>query len=465
MFVLACTYGSIQAVRQIIYADPFVKLRGNTKEQAPSAIAITMEKVNYRHYNGSTLVATALVDKLEMTKDRTQAMLVGIRDGKYYAKNGKFIQFEASGGNWSQTSGQFNVSKDVHVYNKDFNLRSTALNYDSRKSLVNISQKVAGKFFDGMIETASLSYHVPSGSYKFGETTWKGNLETQENGEKTKKKTRWTIKGKGGSKGAGDTETYLFAQATDGEIIVMADRIERNVKTDVIQCLGNVKYFGSEANLVCDKATIYRKEKRALMEENISMLVKAKDQQGLKVETIEPLRPIVPDSISAGRPKNEDKEQDKEVHDSQNRRKYPVKVYCQRIEYWYAKGSRRANISGAPQAHQDLPKGRWRAIWCSDAAYDAENETLRMNSATGRPVRVKTSLGDDLTANWFRISTRDNDDSWEAEGIEGDVVPEDEDENVPPEQPPARTEPKTPTQKNPLKGNIGGSKQPKKPKI
>lgn len=50
-----------------------------------------------------------------------------------------------------------------------------------------------------------------------------------------------------------------------------------------------------------------------------------------------------------------------------------------------------------------------------------------MMSAGNKETRVKTSLGDDLRATWFLVSTKEGDDSWEAADLEGTVATDDDD--------------------------------------
>ena len=55
-------------------------------------------------------------------------------------------------------------------------------------------------------------------------------------------------------------DVWTDASATDGEVLVKAPHLERVRKTDVLTATGKVYYFGEKANLICEKAVIYRKE-------------------------------------------------------------------------------------------------------------------------------------------------------------------------------------------------------------
>lgn len=415
-----------QGLVRLASLDPLASYRN----AGDSAIAMRMSNVEIRQYSRANLVATALIDTVEVSRDRNVSWLKTIRNGQYRSENGRVIRFEAGEGVWNQLGQVFLVRKAVHAHNQDLNLKSDQLQYEARTGIVRLPGKVAGDFVGGKLDATNLAYHLPSGTFEIGPVTWVGKVKLQDDVPAEKQNQLWTIKASGATRGANNVEIWKNAQATDGDVIVRAERIERNVKTDILVATGNVRYFSRDANMLAEKLTVFRKEKRAVAEGNISMLIKAEGDQKLEVVEIAPLRPVVPESISVTRPpapSPEERQLDDEVRGSGNRRKYPTQVYAQRIEYWYRRGERRARITGSPQARQELPGGRWRQAWCAEAFYDREKETLKMMSAGNKETRVKTSLGDDLRATWFLVSTKEGDDSWEAADLEGTVATDDDD--------------------------------------
>jgi hypothetical protein len=146
---------------------------------------------------------------------------------------------------------------------------------------------------------------------------------------------------------------------------------------------------------------------------------------------IPPFKPQVPDDIAKDRPpappgkSDDEKKLDDEVRSGKTTRKYPILVLADKVEYWYAKGSRHAVITGSPQARQELAGGRWRYGWTHEAFYDGEKETLRMVSTEGKKdTRVKSSLGDDFVADTATVSTQEDNDEMSADGIVGDFYQE-----------------------------------------
>lgn len=448
-------YG-VQLLEDFVRKDPLYGFRDRASRSSDN-IAITLPEASFRQYHGPKLRSRARFKSIEVTRDRRILMLNGITDGWTSTDNGQSFEFSAPIGVWNTSTRTFEAKGGVRIVNANLDLQTPELSYAQATGELRLPASIKGRLFSGEVEAVDFRYHLPTQTFGVGPVSWVGQIQADEVG---KPKSKWTIKAMGATRPPGDVEIWRNGEATDGEIIVKADKIERNVKTDVIVATGKVQYFGIDANLLCQKATVYRREKRAVLEGDVSMLIKPEDQQRLEVVEIQPLRPIVPESIASGRPPapttDDQKKLDEEVRSAKNRRKYPVSVYAGRIEYWYQKGQRRAAISGSPQARQELPGARWRQVWAFQAFYDGEKETLRLESSkSGRETRVRTSIGDDLTAAWFRISTRDDDDSWEAEGLSGEVVSEDEDLNErstgSEKAPPTTPRPGVP----PLKGPIG----------
>ncbi|MBL8087151.1 MAG: hypothetical protein JNM85_03655 [Chthonomonas sp.] len=449
--VAATVYFGGPALLKFAKSDTLSAYRSGSGALDPDKSTTFLRDVDFSHYDGDRLVTRGHVREMDITQSRERVTMRGIDKGEYLGEKNQVIRFEAPVGVWNQMAKMLSLSQGVRLFSGDFDLKTASALFESSRELLRIPGQIAGKFFKGDLKAQRLLYHIPTKTYQLGPVEWVGMLQEDD---KSLKRTRWTIKADGATRGAGDTEVWTTAQATDGDVIVRADRIERNVKTDVLVATGNVRYYSRETNMTCKKATVYRKQKRAVLEGEVSMLVKPQDAQKLEVVEIPPLRPIVPDSIASSRPSaartEEERTADDEVRSGSNRRKYPIQIYASKVDYNYARGSRRAVITGSPQARQELPGGRWRAAWCSEAIYDRERETLEMKSGDQR-VRIKTSLGDDLTASWFKVSTRDGDDSYEAKSLAGEVSVEDEDlQDSPPATEPPPADGTTPRLRGPI---------------
>ncbi len=451
--VCAVVLGGVY-VENVISVDPFKAYRLGDQAQKHDQTAISLTNVNVRFYEGPKLAGACRVGRAEVARDRKTMQCFAVTDGVYYAKNDNSFDFTAAQGLYTSETKTFLADQGVNVKGKDFDLKSQSFVYNQDGQRLTVPSNIEGAFYGGTVKTDSITYELQEEAYTIGPVVWVGQLDSPTQ-EGATKKVPWTIRTTGPSSGKGDIQTWNNAEATDGDVIVKADKIERNKKTDVIVATGKVRYYSAKTNLICDKVTIFRNEKRAVLEGNVQAFIKPEDQQVLEVVEIQPVRPIVPDEIAQARPQppqtSEQKQAENEVRSTDNKRKYPVTVFSNRIEYWYGKGNRHAIITGSPQARQELPLGHWRQVWCDRATYDGEKETLRMISSEGKKdTRVRTSIGDDMQAKWFEISTKEGQDEWSGEGIEGVVYPDED------EVPKAPGDDKSKGGKKPPPGGISG---------
>lgn len=432
-----------------LLGDPFAGYRPKPNALGGD-IGIQLKDVRFRHYSGKDLVAEGNVGQVNVRKDRQNLEFLNIKNGVYRANKGT-IHYQADAGSYESVVQMLTVNTGAKVWNKDISLVAPTLIYDARKHRLQAKGTTVGRFFGGNVTAKGVEYNLEENTYSIGPATWVGYARNALQDTPIESKSEWRFKTDGLTSVKNGIETWNNAEATDGDIIVKAPKIVRDTKTDAVTATGPVYYYSADANLVCDKCFIYRKEKRAVLVGNVRMLIKPDSQPQVEVVEIPPFRPMVPDEVSKTRPpappvESPNKELDNEVNSPKTRRKYPIVILAAKIEYWYKKGARRAIISGSPQARQELQGGRWRAVWTTTAYYDGEKELLKLASVEGKKTtRVKTSTGNDIQCNWLELSTKDDDDSWSAFGAVGVLKPDDDDE-IPP------TQGKAPP---PLSGRIG----------
>lgn len=412
-------------VRKVTSADPMGKYRGSAdKKDVPGVV---MTNFDWKAYDKTILVAEAHVKEATIGRDRDTVHLTNVSNGRFYDKSSVAFQFEAQNAVYYNDLNSISGSGKTRVFNKDMDLATTEFKYDPTTRSVIVPHALSGKLQGGDMKAETLKYGLDDKSIEVGGIRWSGMI-AQDN-----TKRRWSFtpqdeKSKLDSKTVGPKTVFTKLRATDGEIIVLADGGEYNRDTDVLVAKGNVKYFGSDANLVCDEVTVYRKEKRALLVGNVDMLIKPKGGGKPEQVSIPPVTPVVPDQIKNDRPAappgdTPQSEQEKQIRTGDNLRDYPAVVTASRIEYWYGKGNRHANITGSPQARQELSLGAWRMVWSDSAVYDGEKELLNLKSKGDKPtVRMLNSLGDDVHAETVLVSTKEGDDMMDATGVVMDLT-------------------------------------------
>lgn len=423
--VAGTAIASIFYIQEFAKIDPLLNMRkaaGNPNDPE----GITLGDVKLVHYRGNKRVTEATVDKVFITKDRSTYRMEGVSHGAYIDEKGKRHNFSAPNAVWNSRGRILNATGDVRVWNKDMDIKTALFRVNEKDQILYVPGKVKGRFFGGNIVATNLRYDVPEEVATFGPVHWKGLLavDLQDGGKPQRKP--WDIEMVGGGTGRMKEGKWHFpnAYARDAdEVIIRADLIVHDDKADILTATGNVRYFSKEANMVCGKAVIYRKEKRAVLTENVDVLVKPKDKhsQPPKIEEIPPFRPIVPQAISAERPgappvQNPRNEQlDDDLQNTKTIRQYPTAITAQKVEYWYGKGNRHGIFTGSPQARQDLPEGRWRHVWAKEARYNGETEFLTLLGTPGKQdVQIQTSIGDDIICENAKLSTKEGVDDMEA---------------------------------------------------
>lgn len=463
-------FAGVFYARWLMTVDPFQRYRKPSQGQLGDNIAMRLGDVMVYSYDGDRLVAKAFVKNVNIQSDRQNLELSGVENGVMFGKQGR-VNFSAKKAFYKAFQGVLQVQEGARVYNKDMDLTLDGFVYSEKLAKLRSIGGITGKLMGGQVQALDLEYFADTGEYRTGPLTWEGLLSsavdiqstTSTQGDSGAQRSKWTVKSDGSYSQKGDIVTYEKVWATDGEVIVKAPKVELNRKTDVLTATGRVFYFSAQANLICDKVVVYRKEKRALLTGKVTMLIKPKDKEKLEEVELKPFEPQVPDQIKSTRPAPP--KQDQETNPSQDTgtlRKYPISVYADQIEYWYGKGNRKANILGRPQARQDLPDGEWRHVWCVKAYYDGEAEWLKLESSEGKKeVHVKSAVGDDALADWFKVSTKeDEEDNWEGWGVVGDFYPKSDE--LPAKRGGGSTGGGDGTVKPPLKGNIGGNEPGKK---
>ncbi len=468
--VVATAIASIVYVQEFAKIDPLVNMRKRNMA-APDTMGIRLGDVKFIQYRGSKRVAEGQVESVFIPSDRSRFQLTNVTQGAYTADDGKQLSFTAPSAEWNATGRVLTATNGARVWNKDIDLKTKLFRINEKDQILYIPGKVHGMFYDGNLIANNLRYDLPIKFARFGPFSWDGNVALSlQDGEPPARK-QWKVSGQGGNasnaKIKGGTITWENAAATDGDIIIEADLVSLERESDILTATGKVRYFSTKANVSCEKAVVYRKEKRAVLTGAVDMLVKPRDKQTKAVvEEIPPFRPVVPKDLSEGRPEAppaqksaQDSQLDDDLQNAKTMRQYPTAITAARIEYWYGKGNRHAVITGSPQARQDLPGSRWRHLWAHEAMYDGEKEVLTLLSRAGKAdARAQTSIGDDIIAEKVIVSTKEDEDDLEATNVKGSIFgkSDDEDGGV---KPPDPLKPGT-KKGGGLQGPIGTQKPP-----
>ncbi|MCW5937328.1 MAG: hypothetical protein KIT11_08485 [Fimbriimonadaceae bacterium] len=418
--------GGWWAVQRIIAVDPLAEYKRELDLE--SLPGVEMRDFVWKVYDDKgRILARAHVDRAEVGRDRSKVELFAVTDGRYWATADEQFAFEATTATYFNDAGKLTGEQKSKVRNASLDLSAKTFTFEPEKGTLTVPGEIVGKLHGGEVKARDLEYLTKDRSMTVYALTWSGMLA--QDGDRR----RWTFtpldskKSKTTIRGAVSVFEGRY-RATDGEVIVLADRTEYDRDKDVLTAKGNIEYFGTDANMRCNDVVVFRKERRAVMTGAVDMLIKPKSTPKPVEETIPPLEPIVPAAIAQQNPpapptSDERREIEKQIRTGKNVREYPIAVTADRVEYWYEKGKRRAVVTGSPQARQELGANAWRFAWATVVRYDAESERLRLEGGKGRSeVRMLNSLGDDVYAEWIEVSTKEGVDEMDASGLHGEIA-------------------------------------------
>ncbi|HEY3783073.1 MAG TPA: hypothetical protein VGL56_18500 [Fimbriimonadaceae bacterium] len=434
LLTILAVLGLVNQAQNLIAKDPLARFARHAFDD----IGIRLSDVTLKHYSKGKLTGSAHIDNINVRQGNQYLDFIGVKNGDFQTKEGR-IKFATQNASFDGQSNQLSITSPSRVTAKDLDVTTPAFLFDQVSSTLTMSGEVKGTCMGGKIVAQNLVYYGETGKSKIQHVDWVGvppkdaGSELLQQTDSKSNRTSWHISGQ--FEGDNDVANYTDARATDDEILIKAPHAQLDRHTDVLTATGKVYYFSDKANLVCDKAVIYRREKRAVLTGNVHMLVKPKDQEKLDVTEIPPYKPPIPAAVAEGRPSapetaetQQQKDLDDEVRSSKTGRKYPAHVKADRIEYWYGKGNRHAIITGSPECYQEFPGDRWRRIDTFKALYDGEKDEMVLVSTEGQhDTRIVDSLGDDLRAKDFTVSTKEDDDRSKGDEVDGVMTTDDED--------------------------------------
>ncbi|HVL38070.1 MAG TPA: LPS export ABC transporter periplasmic protein LptC, partial [Fimbriimonadaceae bacterium] len=209
--------------------DPFARMRKQPESPLGQQIAMRLEDVDLWHYSEGKLVTTANVDRIDVHDSRQEISLFGVKNGAYKGDRGEF-KYDAERAHWNAIAKRLEVSSGVRLRNKDMDLRTAGFTYSQESQVLSAPGQVSGTLNEGKLQASGFLYDMKEDTYRTGPTTWEGSVALFQDAGDTQRRP-WRFKTDGITKPQGDVTTYENAEATDGEVIVKAPKLEYNRKT------------------------------------------------------------------------------------------------------------------------------------------------------------------------------------------------------------------------------------------
>lgn len=412
LLALPFIYGG---VRGFLSQDPFGYFDRQWADPFGGEVGSVMKDVRATVYERGQKKAEFGVDQLDIRRDKQYMMLFGLHDGKVFDRGAEQATFDATKASYNAAEELMTILGVAHVKGKDYDLIAPAAKVDIRNKRVVMAEGIKGTLLGGALTADKVELGYGVGKHIATNVEWRGKppangIIQSRDLQVRAARTEFTA----------DPNVTIFydAEAIDENALMRGKKITIDHSKDVITIEGGGEYYGPEAILSAPKVVVYRKQKKAVAtgtKGGVYLLVKPEGEKGIPVIDKQPAQPVLPPGLS--QPQSDETD---ELRSAKSLRKYPVVITASNVEYSYAKGSKKAVITGEPKALQQLRAGSWREVTAPRAEYEEEKEILSLFSVgEGKEVTMKNSAGDDFIGKSVRIGTKPGKETLSGIALEG----------------------------------------------
>lgn len=410
ILVVVLLYFGISRLRSV---DPFEAYKSafNSVSQNPSAVTLSDVDVSTYDSNGVAL-AKMHVNLIDVQRDERHVDLMSVDNGLLFDKGKQAAKFSAGLVKWDANSKSAQVSEVARIVTNGLDVKTMGLSWDEPKGQILLPMPIVGTLGNGAVYGKDAAVYLRAKAVEVSNASWVGKVKYAPQDQEKPRDRKVRFRAQRIKKlQEPDTISYTNAEMLDDEdTFVRANSIVHNQKTDMADCVGSCQMRSPRMDLTGEKALVDLNVKKATITEGIRMTLYPKPGDVLKAKE---------------KPK-EDEEQDP-IHNRRIAKGYPVVATCDKIEYLYG-DERQAILTGHVKARQELPEGKWRELTADRAVIDEQKETLHLEGH----VHMTASNGDDARFEWIDVSTKEDDDSYEAgPGDATFVVPKKQADKIP----------------------------------
>ncbi|MEM4407903.1 MAG: hypothetical protein QXI19_04090 [Candidatus Caldarchaeum sp.] len=425
------------SVKNFLLLDPFARWRSALQVPFSEAVSAVMENVDVTVYQRTRLVLSFSARRVIHYRQDNRLELMGINEGKLSTQGGSPVFFQAELASYVPSESWVRVAGSPRAWTSDWELTAEVVDlYETQKRL-RASGGVRGKYHNGNLKAKILEISYEKGGAYAKDVVWNGFLTSfqQSPGATQEKKPARVSAGVAQYLSNPRRQIILNGELSTEDWILRADQVERNLETGMIRAVGRCEYRGRDAVLTAPLVIVSEKDERAELTGGVNLLIKPQEEKD-DPKKGEPLR--FPGQAGPSREADRQKEQEeweKRLRDPETLRQYPIVVTCEKAEYFYREGARRAVLQGSVKARQDLTEGVWREMRAPSAVYLEDEELLIFKGSVGKKeVRMINSIGDDLIAEEVTIYTVQGNETLTAKNPEGILMLPKEQKTPPPTQ-------------------------------
>lgn len=330
------------------------------------------------------------VMRADLSRDRQRWQLEGVQEAVLYAEGKPSWRLHARYATYEGASRYLQVF-NASLSSDTITLQCDLVSWQDHTRQLRCAGRIRGTLRDGEFAASSLHYLgseqriVAEGVRLLVRTDLQlANLlqtpATASNGAPARNTRRVEITFRRLEEQQGKTRIGEGLVIRDGDTTITADRAEQDIEAQIIRAQGNLRVTDPRVDITADRLTIELKEKRALLEGNVQIVVKPKED------------------TSAPPPAEESRSLRTEM-------RQPVQITCDRAENLYQK--KVITLSGNLKMVQLLKEsGKTRTLTAQKAVYNSRTEQVQLVGE----VHGVDEKGQEFTAPEMLVSVKEGDE-------------------------------------------------------
>ncbi|GBC96021.1 LPS-assembly protein LptD [bacterium HR16] len=393
ILALVCIAGLAWCVHRLQQIDPFARLNPLYADAGMGNVLIRFTQTEVRARQLNQPLWRMKVKRADLSRDRQRWLLDGVQEAVLYDDGKPAWRLTAAQAVYEGASRFLQVA-DARLYGNPVQLTCSQATWRDQKRELQCLGIIRGSLRDGEFTAQALRYLGGEKRLVAEEVrlVMRTSLEPvaflqtepakQEANEKQTKTRRVEVTFKRLEEQQGKTRIGEGLVIRDGDTVMTADRAEQDIEAQIIHATGNLHVTDPRVELSADKLTIELKEKRAVLEGNVKILVKPKQSEE-----------------AGAQPASE------ETRSLKTEMREPVQITCDRAENLYQK--KIITLTGNLKMVQLLKEnGKTRTLTAQKAVYNSRTEQVQLVGE----VHGVDEKGQELIAPEILVSVKEGDE-------------------------------------------------------
>ncbi len=390
---LVCIAGLAWCVHRLQQIDPFARLNPLYADAGMGNVLIRFTQTEVRARQLNQPLWRMKVKRADLSRDRQRWLLEGVQEAVLYDDGKPAWRLTAAHAVYEGASRFLQVA-DARLRGNPVQLTCSQATWRDQKRELQCLGIIRGSLRDGEFTAQALRYLggekrlVAEGVRLVMHTSLEpiAFLQTepakQEASEKQTKTRRVEVEFKRLEEQQGKTRIGEGLVIRDGDTLMTADRAEQDIEAQIIHATGNLRVTDPRVELSADRVTIELREKRAVLEGNVKILVKPKQSEQ-----------------TGAQPASE------ETRSLKTEMREPVQITCNRAENLYQK--KIITLTGDLKMVQLLKEnGKTRTLTAQKAVYNSRSEQVQLIG----DVHGVDEKGQELIAPEILVSVKEGDE-------------------------------------------------------